>query len=186
MTIDAFAFPKTDKPEQIQAQHKLAELMMDPAVQTEFTRYKGSVPSRLDANIAVLDRCAKQGRQVMALGPSHQLPAFLSGVHADSYGQSQSHLLAQYWANPNMSAAGRHEEVASIIRQRGRLSFRQGRTRDDESALARRHRRGGDARCERNVGAEGGRDPLLHEQRRIAGDPACSPRSTTSAAAPGG
>src|SRR5262249_26526297 len=41
MTIDAFAFPRTDKPEQIQAQHKLAELMMDPAVQTEFTRYKG-------------------------------------------------------------------------------------------------------------------------------------------------
>ena len=67
MTIDAFAFPKTDKSEQVQAQRKLAELMMDPAVQTEFTRYKGSVPSRLDANIAVLDRCAKQGQQVMAM-----------------------------------------------------------------------------------------------------------------------
>ena len=47
MTIDAFAFPKTDKPDQIEAQHKLADLMMDPAVQTEFTRYKGSVPSML-------------------------------------------------------------------------------------------------------------------------------------------
>ena len=87
MTIDAFAFPKTDKPEQIQAQHKLAELMMDPAVQTEFTRYKGSVPSRLDANIAVLDRCAKQGQQIMAMGPVHQLPHFYLVFTPDSYRQ---------------------------------------------------------------------------------------------------
>ena len=66
----------------MQAQHKLAELMMDPAVQTEFTLYKGSVPSRLDANIAVLDRCAKLGQQVMAQGPSHQLLNFFLSVHA--------------------------------------------------------------------------------------------------------
>lgn len=38
MTIDAFAFSRTDKTEQIYAQHKLAELMMDPVVQAEFTR----------------------------------------------------------------------------------------------------------------------------------------------------
>jgi len=114
MTIDAFAFPKSDKPEQIAAQHKLAELMMDPAVQTEFTRYKGSIPSRLDANIAELDRCAQKGQQVMALGPSHQLPHFYLVFTPDSYGQ-YTDLLAQYWANPAMSAAEATRKFAAIV-----------------------------------------------------------------------
>lgn len=114
MAVDAFAFPKTNKPDQIQAQHKLAELMMDPAVQTEFTRYKGSIPSRLDANIAVLDQCAKQGQQVMAMGPSHQLPHFYLVFTPDTYGQYVD-LLAQYWANPGMSAADVTKKFASIM-----------------------------------------------------------------------
>ena len=113
MTIDAFAFPKTDKPDQIEAQHKLATLMMDPAVQTEVT-HKGSIPSRLDANIAVLDRCAKQGQQVMALGPAHQLPHFYLVFTPDSYGQYVD-LLAQYWANPGMSAADATKKFAGIV-----------------------------------------------------------------------
>jgi glucose/mannose transport system substrate-binding protein len=114
MTIDAFAFPKTDKPDQIQAQRKLAELMMDPAVQTEFTRNKGSIPSRLDANIAVLDHCAKQGQQVMAEGASHQLPNLYLMFTPDIYGQYVD-LLAQYWANPNMSASDATKKFAAII-----------------------------------------------------------------------
>ncbi len=119
MAIDAFAFPKTDKPEQIQAQRTLAELMMDPAVQTEFTRYKGSVPSRLDANLAELDRCAKMGQQVMALGPSHQLPLVNLVFTPDIYGQYVD-LLAQYWANPGMSAAEATKKFSGIIAAAGR------------------------------------------------------------------
>ncbi len=119
MAIDAFAFPKTDKPEQIQAQRTLAELMMDPAVQTEFTRYKGSVPSRLDVNLAELDRCAKMGQQVMALGPSHQLPLVNLVFTPDIYGQYVD-LLAQYWANPGMSAAEATKKFSGIIAAAGR------------------------------------------------------------------
>jgi|SRR5579871_1990635 len=118
MAIDAFAFPKTNKAEQIQAQHKLAELMMDPPVQTEFTRYKGSVPSRLDANIAELDRCAKLGQQVMAMGPAHQLTHFYLVFTPDAYGQFVD-LLAQYWANPSMSAADATKRFASIVAAAG-------------------------------------------------------------------
>ena len=118
MAIDAFAFPKTDKPDQIQAQHKLAELMMDPVVQTAFTRYKGSVPSRLDANIAQLDRCARLGQRVMGLGPSHQLPLFNLVFTPDSYGQYVD-LLAQYWANPGMSAADATKRFADIVAAAG-------------------------------------------------------------------
>ena len=83
MTIDAFAFPKTDKPEQVQAQRKLAELM-------------------------------KQGQQVMAMGPAHQLPHFYLVFTPDTYGQYID-LLAQYWASPNMSAADAAKKFASIV-----------------------------------------------------------------------
>ncbi len=45
MTVDVFVFPVNDKPDQKVAQDKLATLMMDPAVQTEFNAFKGSIPS---------------------------------------------------------------------------------------------------------------------------------------------
>lgn len=118
MTIDSFAFPKTDKPDQIQAQHKLAELMMDPAVQTEFTRKKGSVPSMLNADITSLDHCAQTGQQVMAQGPAHQLPNFYLVFTPDTYGQYVD-LLAQYWANPGMTAADATKKFAAIIAAAG-------------------------------------------------------------------
>ena len=118
MTIDAFAFPKTGKPDQIEAQHKLAELMMDPAVQTEFTRNKGSVPSMLDADISSLDRCAREGQQVMARGPSHQLLNFYLVFTPDSYGQ-YTDLLGQFWANPNMTAADATKRFAAIVAAAG-------------------------------------------------------------------
>ena len=68
MTVDVFVFPVNNKPDQKVAQEKLATLMMDPAVQTEFNAFKGSIPSRLDANVAELDACAQLGQKVMAGG----------------------------------------------------------------------------------------------------------------------
>jgi glucose/mannose transport system substrate-binding protein len=76
------------------------------------------VPSRLDANIAELDRCAKLGQQVTALGPSHQLPLVNLVFTPDSYGQYVD-LLAEYWANPSMSAADATKKFAGIIAAAG-------------------------------------------------------------------
>jgi glucose/mannose transport system substrate-binding protein len=78
----SFAFPKTHKPDQVAAQRKLADVLMDPAVQTDYTFYEGSIPSRLDANIKSLDRCARRGQAVMAEGSAHQLPHFSAVIHA--------------------------------------------------------------------------------------------------------
>ena len=72
---------------------------MDPAVQTEFTYYKGSIPSRLDANIKSLDRCAQQGQKIMAEGPAHQLPHFLLSFTPDVLGQIND-VLAQVLEPP--------------------------------------------------------------------------------------
>ena len=114
MTIDAFAFPKIDKPDQIEAQHKLAQLVMDPAVQTDFARMKGAMPSRLDADVSSLDRCAQTGHNVLAEGPAHQLPNFYLMFTPDSYGQITD-LLGQYWSNPDMTAADATKQFAAII-----------------------------------------------------------------------
>jgi glucose/mannose transport system substrate-binding protein len=114
VTTNSFAFPKTDKPDQIAAQRKLAEVLMDPAVQTEYTFYKGSIPSRLDADIKSLDRCAKQGQTVMAKGPAHQLPHFLLSFTPDVLGQMND-VLAQYWSHPEMPAADATRQFAAVI-----------------------------------------------------------------------
>jgi hypothetical protein len=87
MTVDVFAFPKVTKSDQIAAQRKLAELMMDPAVQVEFNKFKGSLPARLDADVGSLDACAQVGQKVMAGGEANQLPNFALAFGPDTQGQ---------------------------------------------------------------------------------------------------
>ena len=114
MTVDVFAFPKVTKPDQIAAQRKLAELMMDPAVQVEFNKYKGSLPSRLDADVESLDACAQLGQKVMAGGDANQLPNFALAFSQDTQGQIED-LLVHYWSTPAMSAADAAKEFSTII-----------------------------------------------------------------------
>jgi glucose/mannose transport system substrate-binding protein len=119
ITTNSFAFPRTDKHDQVEAQRKLAQVFMDPAVQTEYTFYKGSIPSRLDANIKSLDRCAQQGQKIMAAGPAHQLPHFLLSFTPDTLGQIND-VLAQYWSHPDMPAAEATRQFAKIVADAGR------------------------------------------------------------------
>ncbi|HEX4615261.1 MAG TPA: ABC transporter substrate-binding protein [Stellaceae bacterium] len=114
MTVDVFAFPKVNKPDQVAAQRKLAELMMDPAVQVEFNKFKGSLPARLDADVGSLDACAQIGQKVMAGGDSNQLPNFALAFGPDTQGQIED-LLIHYWSTPGMSAADATKEFSTII-----------------------------------------------------------------------
>ena len=114
MTVDVFAFPKVTKPDQMAAQRKLAELMMDPAVQVEFNKYKGSLPSRLDADVGSLDACAQIGQKVMAGGDANQLPNFALAFGPDTQGQIED-LLIHYWSTPGMSAADATKQFSTII-----------------------------------------------------------------------
>ena len=118
MTVDVFAFPKVDKPDQIAAQRKLAELMMDPAVQVEFNKYKGSLPARLDADVESLDVCAQLGQKVMAGGDANQLPNFALAFSQDTQGQVED-LLVHYWSTPAMSAADAAKQFSTIIANAG-------------------------------------------------------------------
>jgi len=118
MTVDVFAFPKVTKPDQIAAQRKLAELMMDPAVQVEFNKFKGSLPARLDADVGSLDACAQLGQKVMAGGESNQLPNFALAFGPDTQGQIED-LLIHYWSTPGMSAVDATKQFSTIIANAG-------------------------------------------------------------------
>jgi glucose/mannose transport system substrate-binding protein len=118
MTVDVFAFPKVTKPDQIAAQRKLAELMMDPTVQVEFNKRKGSLPARLDANVAELDPCAQLGQKIIAGGDANQLPNFALAFSQDTQGQIED-LLVHYWSTPQMSATEATKEFATIIANAG-------------------------------------------------------------------
>ena len=114
MTVDVFAFPVNNKPDQKVAQDKLAMLMMDPEVQVEFNKFKGSIPSRLDAETGELDACAQLGKKVMAGGEANQLPNFALAFSADTQGQIED-LLGNYWSKPSMTPADAAKQLSSII-----------------------------------------------------------------------
>ena len=67
MTVDVFVFPVNNKPDQKVAQEKLATLMMDPAVQTEFKGSRARYHPGLTPNGGTR-RCAQLGQKVMAGG----------------------------------------------------------------------------------------------------------------------
>jgi glucose/mannose transport system substrate-binding protein len=114
MTVDVFVFPKNSKPDQQAAQDKLAQLMMDPAVQTRFNAFKGALPAQLDANIADLDACAQLGQKVLAGGVTNQLPNFALAFSPDTQGQIED-LLVSYWANTVASPADAAKQFSTII-----------------------------------------------------------------------
>lgn len=114
MTVDSFVFPKGDnKPDRAQAQHKLATIIMDPAVQLEYSRAKGSIPARLDANVSSLDQCAQLGRKVMGVD-GNQLPNNALSFKPDVEGQIND-LLARFWTNQSMTSAQATKLYADII-----------------------------------------------------------------------
>ena len=119
MTVDVFVFPVNDKPDQKAAQAKLAQLMMDPAVQTEFNGFKGALPARLDANVAELDACAQMGQKVMAGGAANQLPNFALAFSPDTQGQIED-LLVNYWSNAAASPTDAAKQFATIIGNAGK------------------------------------------------------------------
>ena len=114
MNVDVFAFPKNSKPEVLATQKKLAEVMMDPAVQAQFNLFKGALPARLDANISALDVCAQAGKQIIDGGPANQMPNSALAFSSDVDGQI-SDLITSYFNSTTMTADAATAAFAKII-----------------------------------------------------------------------
>lgn len=65
---DSLWFPKTGNAGTDKAQKLLAEVVMDPAVQVEFSLKKGSIPMRGDVDKSRLDACAQKGLELISTG----------------------------------------------------------------------------------------------------------------------
>jgi glucose/mannose transport system substrate-binding protein len=65
MQGDVFVFPRTDKPDAVKAQQLLANVVSQPGLQVTFSKLKGSIPVRQDANVAELDLCAQKGIEII-------------------------------------------------------------------------------------------------------------------------
>ncbi|WLS05947.1 ABC transporter substrate-binding protein [Shinella oryzae] len=96
--IDAFGVFNNDDPAVIAAQEAWAESIMDPEVQKNFNKIKGSIPARSDVSVEDFDACAKRsfadreaavasGNMVGGLTEGFAAPPQFSGVFSDVVGK---------------------------------------------------------------------------------------------------
>lgn len=92
--IDAFGVFKSDDPVVVAGQDAWAESIMDPEVQTNFNKIKGSIPARSDVPVDDFDDCAKRsfadreaavaaGAMLGGLTEGFAAPPQFSGVFSD-------------------------------------------------------------------------------------------------------
>jgi glucose/mannose transport system substrate-binding protein len=105
---DSFDYPKTGDAAQDKAQKLLAEVVMDPKVQVEFSIKKGSIPMRTDVDKSQLDSCAQKGLELMSAGKIVPDQAII--LTPQQAGALTDYVDA-FWSNPS---ANIDEEVAKF------------------------------------------------------------------------
>lgn len=81
-SIDTLAMFAVDDAQE-NAQHRFAQLLLQPAVQLGYSRLKGSVPVRRDQDLGGLDVCARASWQAFARGPGMQAPSLVHRMASD-------------------------------------------------------------------------------------------------------
>lgn len=109
---DAFYFPVLSDPAEIEAQGKLAALLMEPATQVAFNLKKGSLPVRGDVDMAAANDCMKKGLEILASGKT--LPDYNQLVTQDTSKQ-MSDLFVEFFATPTMTAEDAQARFVEII-----------------------------------------------------------------------
>lgn len=97
---DAFTFPKTGNADEDKAQALLAEAVLDPTVQAQFSVIKGSVPIRTDVDTSGFDSCAQEAiglvkEDKIVLDAAMTLSPAINGGFKDAIGA--------FFADPSMS-----------------------------------------------------------------------------------
>jgi glucose/mannose transport system substrate-binding protein len=110
---DVFVFPKTDNPEQVQAQQLLATVMTSPPAQAAFNQRKGAIPIRPDVDESGFDICAKEGMAIMK-DKSRQLPNPEMLISPDVQGALQD-VITNFW-NKNQSVEDAQKAFATAIK----------------------------------------------------------------------
>ena len=95
MQGDVFVFPRTKNGDAIKAQQLLANVVSQPALQVAFSKLKGSIPVRTDADASQLDLCAQKGIEIVK-DRSRQLGVTEVYLTPDQNGAMQD-ILTAYW-----------------------------------------------------------------------------------------
>lgn len=102
------------------AQEKLAQLIVSPAVQAGYNRLKGSVPVRRDADLRQMDSCSRSSWQTFARGGTVQAPSLTHRMASDE--TLKDAIVAQvyrYFSDPQMPASEAQRRMAGIVRALG-------------------------------------------------------------------
>lgn len=108
---DAFGYMKTNDPNQDAAQKLLAEVVMDPAVQVDFSLNKGSIPVRTDIDKSKFDACTQKGMAFLTEGkivPEHAITTTPEQVGA------LTDLIGEFFANPSADIDASAAQFAAI------------------------------------------------------------------------
>ena len=113
---DAFFFPKPadGNQEVIDAQLKMASLLVSPEVQVDFNLKKGSLPIRADVNLDAANACMKKGIEILN-NPDNVLPSGEQTWSSDTTGQFED-LWVEFFTTPDMTvedAQARYVEIVS-------------------------------------------------------------------------
>lgn len=102
ISSDVFVFPKSSKEGSEKMIAMLADTMASPEVQVDFSKVKGSIPARLDADSSSLDACAIKGYQAMQ-NPAAQVPGPEIATSADRSGAIQD-AISEFWNSNSMTS----------------------------------------------------------------------------------
>ncbi|QRM55761.1 ABC transporter substrate-binding protein [Sinorhizobium sp. BG8] len=112
---DAFYFPrpKDDNPDVVDAQLKMASLLVSKDLQVAFNLKKGSLPIRGDIDMSAANACMQKGIKILD-DPANILPATEQAFSSDTQGQLED-LWVEFFNNPDMSVEEGQERFVEII-----------------------------------------------------------------------
>ena len=112
---DAFFFPKPtgDNKELVEAQLKMASLLVSKEVQVSFNLKKGSLPIRADVDMNSANDCMKKGIEILK-DPANILPSAEQTMSSDTQGQLED-LWVEFFNTPEMAVADAQKKFVDII-----------------------------------------------------------------------
>lgn len=99
------------------AQQRMAALLMQPALQADYNRIKGSVSPRRDADPAAMDACARESWLLFAQGESLQAPSLVHRMATDE--SSKDAIVAElhrFFMNDQMPPAAVQRRLGAMFR----------------------------------------------------------------------
>ncbi|GAB7127625.1 ABC transporter substrate-binding protein [Silvimonas sp. JCM 19000] len=117
--IDSFIFFKLKNADGAKGQNDLAETLVSPEFQQVFNLNKGSIPVRLDADMAKFDDCGKESAKDFAADnkSGSLVPSFAHGMAAHSATQGAIFdVVSQFWNDDSMTAQQAAAKLAAAAK----------------------------------------------------------------------